>query len=109
MYARIVSFTLTGPSHDEYLTNATAMAGEFNTWPGLHAKYWLADRTQRRYGGFYLFENVDAARLSRTTALFDQMMANPAFGDLTIQEFDILDEPTAITTPQLEETFHAHG
>lgn len=102
MYARIVTFTLDGPSHDEYRTHAAAVAAEFNGWSGLRAKYWLADRTERRYGGVYFFESAEAAQRSRTTPLFAQMVANPAFGELEIQEFDILDEPTSITAPRLE-------
>jgi hypothetical protein len=99
MYARIVTFTLIGPSHDEYGDHAAAIAAEFRNWSGLHAKYWLADRTHHCYGGVYLFEDAEAAQRSRTTPLFAQMVANPAFSELTIQEFDILAEPTSITAP----------
>lgn len=97
MYARIVTFQLDGPSHDEYHAQAVAIASSFNEWPGLCAKLWLADEAAGRYGGVYLFASKVDADASRATAQLRSLEELPVFTDLTVQELDVLDEPTAIT------------
>lgn len=96
MYARIVTFRIEGPSHDDYVAHASAVADGFNEWEGLLAKFWLSDEDAGRYGGIYLFTDEAAADASRATPLFDALDA-PTFADLRIEEFAILDAPTAIT------------
>lgn len=97
MYARIVTFRLDGPSFDEYHAQAVAIAESFNEWPGLRAKLWLADPSDHRYGGFYLFDSAADAEASRSAPQFLSVQLLPVFTDLRIEEFEILDEPTAIT------------
>ena len=101
MYARIVTFRIDGPSHDAYHANAMAIAEAFNQWDGLLAKVWLGDEAAGRYGGIYVFTDAAAADASRTTAEFLSLQHLPVFVDLHIDEFDILDEPTAITAGAL--------
>jgi hypothetical protein len=97
MYTRIVTFHLAGVSADEYLAVAQGAAGSFAEWPGLISKLWLADEVSNTYGGIYVFESSAAATASRDTELFRTMVANPAFVDVTISEFDILTGPTETT------------
>jgi hypothetical protein len=97
MYARIVTFHLDGPSSDQYHAHAVAIAESFNDWPGLRAKVWLADEADGRFGGFYLFDSAADADQSRSAPEFLSLQKLPVFTDLTIEEFEILDEPTAIT------------
>jgi len=54
---------------------------------------------RRPYGGVYLFASREDADRSRETDLFRGMSADPAFFDVAVREFDVLDEPTSITAP----------
>jgi hypothetical protein len=90
MFIRIVTFRLNGIDADQYTQTAESVADQFLGWPGLEHKYWLADHAANTYGGVYVFDTRAAADRSRTTALFGQLTANPAFTDLEIKEFDTL-------------------
>jgi hypothetical protein len=103
MYARIVTFHLAGVAATEYHDHAAAVAPAFTTWPGLLAKLWIADAHAGTYGGIYLFADRESAELSRDTDVYRSMATNPVFADLAVREFDVLDEPTAITAS----AFHA--
>lgn len=100
MYVRIVTFGLAGIGVAEYREHAAAVAAEFTAWPGLLAKIWLADEPRNRYGGVYLFASSQDADRSRATALFAELAANPNLVDLTVEEYDTLAVPTAITWPE---------
>ena len=97
MIIRIVTFTLSGIDDDQYRHHAETVVEGFNRWPGLVAKLWLHDPTDGRYGGAYLFTDQAAADLSRATDLFVGMSRNAAFTDLTVNEYQVVDELTAVT------------
>ena len=97
MYARIVTFRLNGVTPSDYEDHAAAVAVAFTAWPGLLAKVWIADHDAGSYGGIYLFADRAYADWTRDTDLYRSMADNPAFADLKVREFDVLDEPTAIT------------
>lgn len=99
MYLRIVTFHLTGLSPREYAAHAQQIADVFTGWPGLLSKVWLADAENNTYGGVYLFDSQQAAEASRHTAVFTGMLTSPHFTDVSITEFDVLEGPTAVTTP----------
>ena len=100
MYIRIVTFALNVPSAD-YTRLATEIAPAFVSWPGLLAKWWLADAASGTYGGVYLFASRGDADRSRETDLFRNMFTNPALRKVTVREYDVLDAPTAITAPNV--------
>ena len=97
MYVRVVTFRLNGPTPADYRDHAAELAPAFTGWPGLLAKVWIADDDAGTCGGIYLFADRESADLSRDTNLYRFMAANPVFADLSVREFDVLDEPTAIT------------
>jgi hypothetical protein len=98
MRIRIVTFALNIPAED-YTAHAIHIAPAFKAWPGLLAKWWLADTASARFGGVYLFASRYDAERSRHTDLFRGMFTNPALKDVTVREYDVLDTPTVITTP----------
>jgi hypothetical protein len=100
MRIRIVTFGLTVPT-EAYTAHAEHVAREFTAWPGLLGKWWLADPASGTFGGVYLFASRHDADRSRESDLFRGMLANPALSDVTVREYDVLDEPTAITAPAL--------
>jgi hypothetical protein len=99
MRIRIVTFALTVPA-EAYAEHARQVAAGFTAWPGLLAKWWLADPGSGTFGGVYLFASRADADLSRETDLFRGMFTSPALTDVAVREFDVLDEPTAITAPR---------
>lgn len=101
MYARIVTFRLDGLTPAAYEAHAATIAPAFNAWPGLLAKVWIADHDGGTYGGVYLFADRESADRSRDTELYRAMTANPAFADLSIREFAVLADLTAITATVL--------
>jgi Putative mono-oxygenase ydhR len=101
MYARIVTFRLDGVPAAQYRNHAAAVAPAFTAWPGLVAKVWIADDDAGTYGGIYLFADRASADRTRDTDVFRSMATNPAFAELSVREFDVLDEPTAITAAAL--------
>jgi hypothetical protein len=101
MYARIVTFRLDGVTAAEYRDHVATVAPAFTAWPGLLAKVWIADDEARTYGGIYLFADRAAADRARDTDLARSMAANPAFAELSIRDFDVLDDATAITASTL--------
>lgn len=101
MYARIVTFRLDGVANAAYQDHVDAVAPAFTAWPGLLAKVWIADDDASTRGGIYLFADRESADRSRDTDVYRSMVANPAFADLSVREFDALDEPTAITASAL--------
>jgi len=98
MRIRIVTFAVDIPA-DDYVRHATDTAPAFGSWLGLLAKWWLGDAASGTYGGVYLFATREDADRSRDTDLFRGMFTNPAFRDVTVREYDLLDAPTAITAP----------
>jgi Putative mono-oxygenase ydhR len=98
MRIRIVTFGLTVPA-EAYAAHALHVAPEFAAWPGLLGKWWLADPASGAFGGVYLFASREDADRSRGTDLFRSMATNPALTDVTVREFDVLDAPTALTSP----------
>lgn len=106
MYLRIVTFTLNGIDADHYEQLAAEVAPGFASWDGLQAKFWLADRATSTFGGVYLFDTPEAADASRQSDLYRGMVTNPAFADIEVREFHVLDAPTARTTTRLLATPH---
>ena len=97
MILRIVNFTLCGIDDEQYQRHAATVADGFNHWEGLVAKLWLHDPHTGTYGGAYLFADQAAADASRVTDLFRKMEANPAFADLSVHEYGVIEQLTAIT------------
>jgi hypothetical protein len=98
VHIRIVTFSLNVPA-DDYVRLATDIAPAFGSWPGLLAKWWLGDAAAGTYGGVYLFATREHADRSRDTDLFRGMYSNPAFRDVRVREFAVLEGPTAETAP----------
>jgi hypothetical protein len=86
-----------GIDEDQYHRHAVNVADTFNRWPGLQAKLWVADPA----GGVYLFDGQQAADASRSTPGFKAMLDNPTFKDLSVREYSVLEQPTAITAFRL--------
>lgn len=107
MRIRIVTFGLNIPAED-YYAHAAHVAAGFTAWPGLLGKWWLSDPASGTFGGVYLFASQQDADDSRNSDLFRAMFTNPALEEVTVQEYDVLDAPTAITAPTLADGGPSH-
>jgi hypothetical protein len=97
MMVRWVSFGLAGLSVSAYEQVAERAAPAFAAWPGLVSKVWWVDEEAGRAGGMYVFASKEAADASRRTALYGDMVANPAFVDVDVVEYEVLGGPTLTT------------
>jgi hypothetical protein len=97
MILRIVTFTLDGIDDEQYRQHAATVAQGFTEWAGLTAKLWLHDPESGTYGGAYLFADRASADASRATDLFRNMQNSPSFADLSVREYEVIDDLTAIT------------
>jgi hypothetical protein len=97
VYVRIVSFELSGVDSAAYRADGEKIVPAFLEWPGLISKTWLGGGPDGRHGGIYLFTDKSAADASRNTEIFRGMTANPHFAKQHIEEYEVLDELTALT------------
>ena len=97
MHLLIVNFQLNELSSEAYAAHCAQVAPVFADLPGLIAKYWLANPVTNTYGGVYLWQNQTAMERYRTSDLCRRMVDNPHFINVTMQNFLVLPEPSAIT------------
>lgn len=97
MYIRLVTFQLDGLDERAYVDHVRPVAPAFRQWPGLRSKTWIRSRDTGAHGGLYVFESRTDADASRESELHRGMLANPAFADLAIREFEVIEELTALT------------
>jgi hypothetical protein len=56
------------------------------------------------YGGVYVWQDREAMEGYAETDIFKGMTANPHFKNLTVRDFELLEEPTRITRGLAEAT-----
>jgi hypothetical protein len=92
----VINFSLDGMTEAEYRNLCDEVAPAYAAVPGLVSKVWLADRANGVYGGVYTFENgavLDAFSASQ----LGQVAAIPGLTNVSIQRFEVLAEPNAVT------------
>ena len=97
MNVLIVTFRLEGISAAEYAQACEDVAPLFSAVPGLVAKVWLADPASNAYGGVYLFTSADTVAAYLASDLFHRLADTPGVGDVTVDEFGVLERPTSVT------------
>lgn len=105
MFVRVVTFRLHGIDEGAYHEQAAAIAVRFNQWPGMKCKLWLSDPETGVYGGIYVFDSRASADASRQTAEFRGMLDNPAFTSLSIHDYGLIEDLTAVTAAWLSDRF----
>src|SRR5262245_8559154 len=97
MHLLIVNFQLNVLSSEAYAAHCAQVAPVFAGLPGLIAKYWLANPETNTYGGVYLWQDQTAMDRYLISDLCQRIAANPHFINVTMQDFAVLPEPSAIT------------
>ena len=72
--------------------------------PGLVSKTWLANEETNTYGGVYVWQDREAMEAYKDTDIYEGMMANPHFKDVSVRDFAVLEAPTRVTRGMAEAT-----
>jgi heme-degrading monooxygenase HmoA len=99
VHVQIVNFGLKGLSDEDYRAHCGAMAPAFAHLPGLISKTWLANDETNTYGGVYLWRDQRAMEAYRESDIYKGMLENPHFEDMSVTDFEVLDDPTRTTRP----------
>lgn len=97
MHATVINFHLKDWTEEGYRQLCDDVAPAFAEVPGLLCKVWLADRETGTYGGIYLWRDQGSVDTFKTSDLFASVGAHPNLTGITIKDFDVLEEPTAVT------------
>jgi hypothetical protein len=65
--------------------------------PGLRWKVWSLNEAERAFGGIYLFDDEASANAYLAGPIVAQLGEHPALSDITAKQFDVLEEPSAVT------------
>jgi len=84
-------------SWPDYERHCQHVAEHIAAVPGLLWKAWIINEARKEGGGIYLFESVAAADSFLNGPIVSQIETNPAFEDVRIRSYDLLDEPSAVT------------
>jgi hypothetical protein len=78
------------------------VAAEISRVPGLRWKLWLFDEAESRGGGIYLFDDEAALQGYLSGPIVAALKSHPAFSDLNVQAFTVLEQPTTLTRGPVE-------
>jgi hypothetical protein len=97
MHIQVVNFQLNDIDEQQYRQECDECAPVFATIPGLISKVWLADRSRNTYGGIYTWRDRQAMQDFLAGELFRSVRTDPHIRNLTLEDFDVLEGPTAAT------------
>jgi len=96
MHALLISFTSAAPV-DQLVEPFTDYAHALRDVPGLISKTWISDGAT--VGGFYTFTTAADIDAYLAGSLWTSAAANPAFSGFRFERFAVVDELTALTSP----------
>ena len=102
MHIQIITFSLEGISEEAYRQQVEAVAPAFADLPSLISKTWLANEETNTYGGVYVWQDREAMEAYKDTDIYEGMMGNPNFKDVSVRDFAVLEAPTRITRGMAE-------
>ena len=73
---------------------------------GLIWKIWLMNEKEREAGGIYVFEDEKSLGAFLSGKLAAKVTSHPAISDMTVKQFENMDEITAITRGPIDITTH---
>jgi quinol monooxygenase YgiN len=105
MHVQIVNFNLKDLSDEDFRKASSELAPMFAAVPGLLSKVWLADEGSNVYGGVYLWRDKAAMDDFAASELFNAVVTNPHFANLTSKDYGIQDGPSRTTAGALQQAF----
>ncbi|MBI2886523.1 MAG: YdhR family protein [Chloroflexi bacterium] len=97
MHVQVVQFHLKGLSHADFLKVCDQLAPTWAEVPGMLAKIWLSDPAANTYGGVYTWEDRAAMQRYTQSELWQAVLTNPNFADVTSRDYAVLEGPTKVT------------
>src|SRR5262245_38702245 len=101
MHAQVVTFGLKDITEEQLHGALEADAQVFANMPGLVSKTWLRDSETNTYGGLYLWADQETYARYINGEVFASIKGNPHLENVESRDFDVFDDLTSITTPQL--------
>ena len=96
-----INFNLNVPVA-EYQKMADSVAAAFIDVPGLKWKIWLLNPVTQEAGGVYLFESQTSLDAYLNGPLVAKLRALTAIRNVSIQQFEVMPEVTALTRGPVE-------
>jgi hypothetical protein len=96
-----INFNLNVPVA-EYRKIADSIAHAFIDLPGLRWKIWLLNPAAQEAGGVYLFDSQASRDAYLNGPLVAQLRALPAIRNLSIKQFEVIPELSALTRGPFE-------
>jgi hypothetical protein len=81
----------------EYKEAFSAAAEPIAAVSGLRWKIWPWNESEQEGGGIYFFNDASAAQAFLEGPIVAQVGAHPAVSDISVKQFDVLDDLSAIT------------
>lgn len=92
----VVSFKL-NISPAEYVQAMKPLVNEILNVPGLRWKIWLINEAQCTAGELYLFDDASYVQMFLASSLIDLLQHHPAFTEVHVMPFDVLEAETRAT------------
>jgi len=86
----------------EYQKMADSVAHAFADVPGLRWKIWLLNPATQEAGGIYLFDSQASVDAYLNGPLVAQLKGLPSIGNISMKQFEVMPEATALTRGPLE-------
>ena len=93
----------------EYQKMAASVAHAFLDVPGLRWKIWLVNPATQEAGGIYLFDSRASLDAYLNGPLVAQLKGLTAIRNLSIKQFDVMPEITALTHGPVEAATTSHA
>jgi hypothetical protein len=108
MHIQIVEFGLKDISDADYRSACAGLAKVLARVPGLVSLAWLADARTNTYGGVYTWLDRTAMEAYLRSDIFAAVAADPDLVNIRWRAFDLLDEPSRITSGLLGSPGQGH-
>lgn len=97
MQIQIVTFQLSGLTHEEYSRICEQLSPKFRRLPGLLSKTWLSHPDSNLYGGVYLWRDRESLEAYLRSEMFRTAQSNPHFTNFRSLTFNALEMPSRMT------------
>jgi hypothetical protein len=81
-----------------------ALVNDIAAVPGLRWKVWILNEQEREGGGIYLFESKDSVQAYLEGPIVSGLKAHPALSDISVKQFDVVEDLTAVTRGPVKTT-----
>src|SRR5262245_5851670 len=102
-----INFNLNVPV-EEYQKMVDSVANAFIDVPGLKWKIWLLNPATQEAGGIYLFDSQESLDAYLNGPLVAQLRGLTAIRNVSMKQFEVMPEVSALTRGPVEATARSH-